>query len=75
MLKVTVDEIAAATRTPVRTVRERFERWRKAGGPVTRRQTGGRGQPPWEAPLDAYCARVGLPLDAALEALGHRAAA
>lgn len=75
-MKVTPADIAAATHTPLRTVRERFAAWRREGGPVTRRAPSGRGQPPWEAPLEAYCARVGLDALMIREALsGHDEAA
>lgn len=59
-MRVTVEHIVRATGAKERTVRDRFARWRREGGPVERLRTGGRGQPPWSVPLDAYCAHVGL---------------
>lgn len=58
-MTLTSDDIARVTATPERTVRYRLAKWRAEGGPVTKvaRPCGGLA---WAAPLDAYCARVGL---------------
>jgi len=60
---LTTDDIARLTGTPVRTVRDRLARWRRAGAPVIRAPRGGRGQPPWAMRVEDYAARVGLDVE------------
>ena len=66
---LTAEDIARLTGAPLRTAQRRLADWRRNGGPVVRRPSDGRGQPPWAVPLDAYCARVGLAADDVLDAL------
>ncbi len=59
---LTAEDIAARTRTPLRTVQERFARVRRDGGPVVRAPRGGRGQPPWAMRAEDYARRIGVEL-------------
>lgn len=79
-VRITAENIARATGTPLRTVQHRLSAWRKrwhelhgggAGCPVERSSRPGVGGVQWTADLDAYCARVGLAADDVLDALGR----
>jgi len=60
---LTAEDIAARTRTPLRTVQERFARARREGAPVVRAPRGGRGQPPWAMRAEDYARRIGVDLE------------
>lgn len=78
-VRITAEDIARATGTPLRTVQHRLSTWRKrwyalhgvdaVGCPVERVTRPGIGGVQWTADLDAYCASRGLDPADVLEAL------
>ena len=84
-VRITAEDIARATGTPLRTVQHRLSTWRKrwhalhgidaVGCPVERVTRPGVGGVQWTADLDAYCRSRGLDPADVLEALSPSAQA
>lgn len=60
---LTAEDIARVTGSPLRTVRARLARWRRAGGPVVDVRHGGRGRPAMAVRAEDYARRIGVDLE------------